>query len=177
MKVHTKAQSATMLLILALAGTPLLAETPVYQDGTLLIDEVAEVGDERPRYYRDVQLLAQADGLLSIGAAARRPLAQVDEAEVLLLQGDTLEAAVHASGLLSVACVALEVPAVTRKGNIFTVVLAETVMEEDRVCMSLVAITPFDVSVPLDLGGLPAGDYRVLVNDLVLDFTLDQDQP
>ena len=110
-------------------------------------------------------------------AAESRPLARVDEAEVLLFQGATLEASVHAAGLLSVACVALEVPAVTRRGKGFHVVLAETVMDDDQVCMSLAVVSPFDVSVPLDLGGLPAGEYRVFVNDLVLDFSLEQNQP
>lgn len=171
-------QSAAVLLAMSmLAVQPLQAEVPVYHDGTLLIDEVAAVDGEELRYYRDVQLVAQVNGMLELDSASPRPLARVDEAEVLLLQGDTLQASVHAAGLLSIPCVALEAPGVTREGNEFTVVLAETVMEPGRVCMSLVAVTPFDISVPLDLHGLAAGSYRVHVNDLALDFVLQQDQP
>lgn len=166
-----------MLALAALATTSLQAEVPLYHDGALVIDEVVTMQGANPAYYRDVQLLAQAGGLLVVDAASPRPLARVDDAEVLLFQGETLEASVHASGLLSVACVALEAPGVTRRGSVFNVVLAETVMEDGHVCNSLVAVTPFDISIPLDLGGLPAGDYRVQVNDLVLDFTLSQDQP
>lgn len=167
---------AGMLALTALS-TSLHAEVPLYHDGALVIDEVVTLQGTSPAYYRDVQLLAQAGGLLAVDTASPRPLARVDDAEVLLIQGDTLEASVHASGLLSVACVALEAPGVTRHGSAFSVVLAETVMDEGSVCNSLVAVTPFDISVPLDLSGLSAGDYRVHVNDLVLDFTLSQDQP
>lgn len=166
-----------MLALATLATSSLQAEVPLYHDGTLVIDEVVTLQGPNLAYYRDVQLLAQAGGLLTIDTASPRPLARVDDAEVLLFQGDTLEASVHATGLLSVACVALEAPGVTRRGAAFNVVLAETVMDEGSVCNSLVAVTPFDISVPLDLKGLPAGDYRVHVNDLVLDFTLSQDQP
>lgn len=167
----------SVLAIAALATTSIQAEVPLYHDGALVIDEVVTLEGRNPAYYRDVQLVAQAGGLLEVDAASPRPLARVDDAEVLLLQGDTLEASVHATGLLSVACVALEAPGVTRRGTAFNVVLAETVMEEGSVCQSLVAVTPFDISVPLDLGGLAAGEYSVHVNDLVLDFILDQDQP
>lgn len=166
--------------LLAAAFFPVMslqAQVPLYHDGVLAIDEVVTLDGKGPAWFRDVKLLAQAGGMLEIGTAVPRPLARVDEAEVLLLRGDTLAASVHAAGLLSVPCVALEAPAVTRRGSEFAVVLAETVMAEGQVCMSLVAVTPFAISVPLDLDGLPAGDYRVRVNDLVLDFVLDQDQP
>ena len=32
---------------------------------------------------------------------------------------------------------------------------------------------PFDMVLPLDVKGLPAGDYKVLVNGDDIDFTLD----
>lgn len=165
-------------LLLAAAG---YAESPVWDGETLVLDEVVTLEASGPAYYREVVLLAQNDGRLRLQQAAARPLASVDEAEVLLLQGDTLHASVHASvhasGLLSIPCVALEEPAVSRSGNDFNVVLAETVMADDQVCMSLVAVTPFAVSVPLDLHGLAAGSYRVRVNDMLLVFELEHDQP
>jgi hypothetical protein len=162
-----------------LVGCAVQAETPVYHNGTLWLDQVVTLDAAGAGYYSDVRLTTRADGLLSLQGAVQRPLAQVDEAEVLLLQGDdaSLQASVHAAGLLSVPCVALEPPAVTRSGAEFTVLLAETVMADDQVCMSLLAVTPFDVSVPLDLSGLSAGHYRVRVNDLLLELELARDQP
>ena len=87
-----------MLVLAALATSPLQAEVPLYHDGTLVIDEVVSLQEANPAYYRNVQLLAQAGGLLAVDTASPRPLARVDDAEVLLFQGDTLEASVHATG-------------------------------------------------------------------------------
>lgn len=120
---------------------------------------------------------AAADLLPYLQGTAAPVLAQVDEAEVLLLQGDTLQASVHAAGLLSAPCVALEPPAVTRRGRTFSIVLAETSRPQGPVCLSLAAARPFAVSVPLDLRGLPAGRYQVRVNDLQLELELAQPQP
>lgn len=125
---------------------------------------------------RSDPLLAQVD-LLWQQPAVSRPLAQVDEAELLLLRSDGIQASVHAAGLLSRPCGALEIPTVRRRGTTFTILVAESRASADRPCLSLAASRPFAVSVPLELGGLRAGRYRVEVNDLILNFVLDEDQP
>lgn len=125
---------------------------------------------------RSDPLLAQVD-LLWQQPAASRPLAQVDEAELLLLRSDSVQASVYAAGLLSHACGVLDTPTVRRRGTTFTVLVAESRASADRPCMSLAPTRAFDISIPLDLGGLRAGRYRVEVNDLILNFVLDEDQP
>ena len=62
-----------------------------------------------------------------------------------------------------------------RSGNTFHVVLAETPLDPLALCMSLLAVTEFDVEVPLDLTGLAAGTYEVIVNGVRTSFVLGAD--
>lgn len=124
-----------------------------------------------------------AAGLLAVSVVPATPAAdalpaRVEEAEVLLLQGDTLGASVHVAGLLGSPCGALAAPQVTRRGTTFSVLLAEAVPPSGAVCQALQAQGYFDVALPLDLQGLPPGRYRVQVNhELLLEFELEPPPP
>lgn len=167
-----QAKSVVIVLLGLLSSSALVAEMPVYHDGLLLLDEVVTLRGDKPRYYRNVELETAPNGNLQIVQFFSRSLAVVDEIDVTVFQSEGLQASVHASGLLSIACVALEAPAVSREGSVFTVVLAETVMPQGSVCMPIVAETPFDVLIPLPLAGLAAGEYQVRVNNLVTSFVI-----
>lgn len=157
-------------------GSIAQAAVPVFQDGTLHLDAVATLGPDGNHYYRDVQLRREADGTLKVAAAEPRPLVEIQKVEAVLIAAaglDTeIQASVHIKGITSVACVALEEPAQTRVGNTFNVVVAETVMEPGAVCASLLPNSPFDLSLPLDVAQLPAGNYTVEVNGVTDTFTL-----
>lgn len=116
--------------------------------------------------------LAQIPQGLRGEAEGRTPLAQVEAAEVLVLQSDVLFASIHAEGVLSSPCGSLDTPTVQRNGNVFRVQLRER-DGRDRFCQSLGrSRTPFYLSLPLELEGLRSGTYRVLVNDLDLEFRI-----
>jgi hypothetical protein len=148
------------------------AEIPVYRDQQLTIPSGVVMTANGPVYYGDVRFTANQDGSFTLVDAKRRNLADVDAATVTV-DATAAAAEVSANGILSIACVALEEPAVVRDGNTFYVVLAETTMAPDAVCMSLVAYTPFNANVALDLAGLEAGEYRVRVNGVERVFELE----
>ncbi|HHX82438.1 MAG TPA: hypothetical protein GX696_05590 [Pseudomonadaceae bacterium] len=96
---------------------------------------------------------------------------RLEQAEVILQQSDILFASVHAEGVLSRPCAALEVPRVQRSGKVFRIVLREASGRGEGICQGLSAVpAPFYLSLPLDVQGLPTGIYRVEVNDLHLQF-------
>lgn len=148
-------------------------EVPVYRDQQLEVPGAVVVTEAGAVYYGDVRFKANADGSFALLDARRRNLAQVDSATVAVDPSFPAQAAVTASGELSIACVALEEPAVIRAGNTFTVVLAETPIDPLALCQPLIAVTEFTVEVPLELYGLEAGTYRVSVNGVATAFTLE----
>ena len=77
------------------------------------------------------------------------------------------------SGNKSVPCVNLLPAAVSRKDSVFTVVMAETVLGPAETCIAV--LEPFETSVSLDVLGLSAGTYTVIVNGVSAEFTLDSD--
>jgi len=169
-------------VITALAvGSLAQAAVPVLQGSDLHLDAVATVGTGGNFYYRDVVLRRTADGSLRVASAEPRPLVDVHSADTVLIAAagldTTVQASVHVTGLTSVACVSLEEPAVTRQDTSFYVLVAETVMPPGSVCASLLPSTPFDLSVPLDIAGLPAATYSVDVNGVVDTFTLASPAP
>lgn len=168
-----KSIARLFLAPLAVAATA-HAEVPVYRGPYLDVPSAVVVTDTGAVYYGDVRFSANQDGSFSLVQAQRRNLVLVENVSVSV-DAASAQATVAADGFLSV-CEALEEPAVLRDGNTFHVVLAETAQEPGEVCMSLLAVTEFDVDVPLDLTGLAAGTYDVFVNNtLRTSFVLGAD--
>lgn len=161
--------------VLTLATASAQAEVPVYRDQQLELPTAVVLTDAGPVYYGDVRFTANQDGSFTLAEAKRRNLARIDNATVAVDQTFPAQAEVSADGILSIACVGLEEPAVVREGNTFYVVLAETPIDPLALCMSLLAVTEFGVDVPLDLTGLEAGTYQVIVNGVTKNFTLNAD--
>jgi hypothetical protein len=163
--------SRLLFTLLPLAATA-HAEIPVYRNQQLDVPSAVVMTAKGPVYYGDVRFTANQDGSFTLVEAKRRNPANVDAATVTV-DASVAEAKVEADGILSIACVALEEPAAVRDGNTFYVVLAETTMAPDAVCMPLVAFTPFHVEVPLDLSGLAPGEYVVNVNGVTKNFVVN----
>ncbi len=160
---------------LALTTVSAQAEVPVYRDQQLELPSAVVLTDAGAVYYGDVRFTTNADGSFTLVQAKRRKLAEVDAAVVAVDPTFPAQAEVTAGGFLSIACVALEEPAVVRDGNTFYVALAETPIDPLAICMPFVAFTSFNVDVPLDLSGLEAGTYTVIVNGIETSFTLAED--
>lgn len=159
-------------LLAALASTAALAETAVFREQVLSIDGVGVVTATGAAYYGNVKLQQLTDGSFRLVQAEQHNLAIVDSVDVLNAHSTPAEVSLHVKGVQANACAALLEPVVSRKGNEFAVIIAETMQPPGSVCMSLLAVTPFQLDVPLTVTGLPAGNYRVNVNGKLVQFAL-----
>jgi inhibitor of cysteine peptidase len=96
----------------------------------------------------------------------------VETADALILESFPLQVNVKIIGNLPDACTTIYQTESERDGNTFRIKIL-TLREKEVMCAQV--LTPFEVSVPLDVMGLPAGAYRVSVNDLNAEFTFTQD--
>ncbi len=161
-----------LLFVVPMLAASVHAEVPVYRNQQLDVPSAVVMTPNGPVYYGDVRFSANQDGSFTLVDAKRRNLAEVDAATVSV-DATVAQAEVEANGFLSIPCVALEEPAVVREGRTFHVVLAETTMAPDAVCIPVVAFTPFRAEVTLDLRGLEAGEYRVIANGVERKFVLE----
>lgn len=146
------------------------AEVPVYRDQSVTLQETLVIEESGPRYFRNVRMDANPDGSFSVVNAEKRNLALVHDISLLMLPGLPLEMSVEVYGDMSQSCLALEAPLVARRGKVFTVAVAETPFDPQIQCFN--PATDFVINVPLEIEGLPAGEYRVVVNGVEKSFTL-----
>lgn len=162
-----------VLFVISLSATMGWAQPATFVDDVLTIPQAVLIDAAESVYYADVQLTDNGDGTLTVVAGETQNPVNVDSVEVLIMESFPVQVSVAVSGNLSVPCVELLPAAVARKGNEFTVVLAETVLGPAETCIAI--IEPFETTVSLDVLGLAAGDYTVLVNGVEAEFTLDMD--
>ena len=96
----------------------------------------------------------------------------VENIDILILESFPVQVNVIAKGYLPDGCT--EIGDITKNmdGNIFTVTI-ETIRPADAMCTQ--AIVPYEKSIPLDVYGLKAGTYNVLVNSANGSFELTMD--
>jgi inhibitor of cysteine peptidase len=96
----------------------------------------------------------------------------IESADPMFLESFPLQVRILISGSLPDGCTTVYRAESTREGDRFTIKIF-TLRERDAMCTQ--ALVPFEVSVPLDVVGLPAGTYRVMVYDFTTEFTFTQD--
>jgi inhibitor of cysteine peptidase len=99
-------------------------------------------------------------------------MAGVESVEILILESFPVQVHVVARGHHSDDCTAVDQVTSEREGNTFTVTVS-TVRRSDQACSEMPV--PFEQSIPLDVYGLNAGDYTVVVNGVSGEFTLSTD--
>lgn len=99
-------------------------------------------------------------------------LAHVEAVEVLLLESFPLQVQVVARGNLPDGCTQIDEVTELLEGNTFRVEI-RTIRPADAICTAV--IVPFQQVIPLDVYGLPAGAYKVLVNGQPAAFEFSQD--
>ena len=161
------------ILAVSLSASGLFAQPAIFTDDVLSIPQAALIDSANSVYYANVQLTDNGDGTLSVTAGEPQNLVSVDAVQVMIMESFPVQVSVSVSGNKSVPCVELLPAAVARTDNVFTVVLAETVLGPAESCIAV--LDPFEVSVSLDVLGLSAGDYTVMVNGVEASFTLDMD--
>ena len=147
------------------------AQPAIYQDGVLSIPQGAVIVGDEPAYYTSIQLADDGAGNFRLLAAQPNHLVHIDSVDVLILESSPLQVQLGVSGYTSNPCVELLTPAVSRKDNVFTVVLAQSqsLLGPDVAC---IAVTdPFEIFISLDVLGLAAGTYTVRVNGVTVEFT------
>ncbi len=150
-----------------------LAQPALLRDNTLTILQAASLDGDSPVYYANVQLYANADGSLTVVGGEQQNLVTVDTVQIMIMESMPVKVSATVSGNKSVPCVNLLPAAVSRKDSVFTVVMAETVLGPAETCIAV--LEPFETSVSLDVLGLAAGTYTVIVNGVSAEFTLDSD--
>lgn len=156
-------------LFAALAGQASAAPA-VYQDELLTISEAVVVRDSGSTYFKDVRFEPNANGTWTFLGGSQRPLVAIEEVTVLTDAGDPPVAEVTVEGYKSVPCVELEPLAMSRSGDTFYVVIAETVQGPAESCIAV--IDPFTLNFELDTFGLESGEYKLNVNGKVTEFDL-----
>lgn len=99
--------------------------------------------------------------------------APVESVDVVFLESFPLQVHVVASGSLSNGCKSIHDSSVQRQGSTFKVTLTAAVQTGDIACTE--ALVPYQENIPLDVYGLPAGEYTVNVNGVTTSFTFEQD--
>ncbi len=98
--------------------------------------------------------------------------AKVDSLEVLILNTVPLQVQVVARGTLPDGCTGIEAVSITRKNNEFRGLITTT-RPAAAVCPD--RVMPFERVIPLDVAGLPAGEYAVIINQGEASFRLETD--
>ena len=98
-------------------------------------------------------------------------LAPVDEIDILILESFPVQINVIAKGYLPDPCTEISEVLQEREGNTFFITIKT--YRSPGTCIQV--ITPFEVIIPLDVYGLPAGSYTVDVNGVQTTFDLEVD--
>jgi len=96
----------------------------------------------------------------------------VETADALILESFPLQVNIKITGNLPDGCTTIYQTKSEQEGNSFKVKIL-TLREKEAMCTQ--ALVPFEISVPLDVIGLPAGIYQVMVYDVRTEFTFTQD--
>jgi inhibitor of cysteine peptidase len=98
--------------------------------------------------------------------------AAVEAVEVVMMMSFPLQIQLHVTGFVGDPCTDIDEIQIQRDGYRFEVSITTT---RDSQVDCIQVIEPFEENIPLDVYGLPAGDYKVLVNGVVAEFTFNQD--
>jgi len=98
-------------------------------------------------------------------------LALVDEIDILILESFPVQINVIARGNLPDPCTEISEVLQEREGDTFFITIKT--YRPPGPCIQI--ITPFEVKIPLNVYGLPAGTYTVDVNGVQATFDLEVD--
>lgn len=97
-------------------------------------------------------------------------LAQVDSVELLIMESFPLQVAVLVRGNLPDGCTQIDGSNQQIDRNVIAINLYTEKSDADLACTE--ALVPYEVNISVDVLGLPAGDYTVLVNDVAVPYPL-----
>lgn len=98
--------------------------------------------------------------------------ALIDTVDLLMMESFPLQMMAHLTGNYQDGCTSLGEVKQERIDNVISLTIA-TVRPADMMCTQ--ALVPFEENIPVDIYGLPAGEYTLNVNGVTATFTLDMD--
>jgi inhibitor of cysteine peptidase len=98
--------------------------------------------------------------------------ATVEQIDIRILESFPVQVHVGVRGYLADGCTEIDEMIQSREGNTFNVTITTT-RPADAMCT--MALVPFEQNIPLDVEGLPAGTYTVMVNGVSGTFELSVD--
>jgi inhibitor of cysteine peptidase len=99
--------------------------------------------------------------------------AAVESLEIFMLESFPVQVEAHVSGYLPDGCTELDEIIVERQDQDFILTVQTRRSTGDIACTQ--ALVPFEETVDLDVQGLSAGTYNVIVQEQEESFTLDVD--
>jgi hypothetical protein len=172
-RILTLARRAAGVLLLVVALLP-VACAPNGAD-----PEPAATGEPRPTPTTDPDSPVSSDDPTATPDNAPTPAggfvhgeAMVESIDILILESFPVQVNVLVRGNLPDGCTEIDEALVDQQGNTFNVNLT-TRRPAEIPCTE--ALVPFEHTVPLEVHGLPAGDYTVVVNGVEGVFNLAVD--
>jgi inhibitor of cysteine peptidase len=101
-----------------------------------------------------------------------RQEARVTEVSVQILESFPVQARAVVQGELPDGCTTIDSIEQSREGNEFRVSIV-TSRPADAFCTQVLVL--FEETIPLEVRGLPAGEYRVVANGVAATFRLEVD--
>ena len=99
--------------------------------------------------------------------------AHVEEMAVNIMESYPVQVSVNLVGYLPDGCTQIDEIKANREEEVFTIEIITKRPSGNIACT--MALVPFDVNFPLDIEGIPAGEYVVEVQDLQQTFNLEID--
>jgi inhibitor of cysteine peptidase len=101
-----------------------------------------------------------------------RSEARVTEVSVKVLESFPVQVHAVVKGELNDGCSRLDSISQSREGNVFRIRLSAA-RPADAICIQ--RLVPFEETIPLEVRGLKAGEYKVVANGVEATFRLDVD--
>lgn len=162
--------TSLVLACFAAAGTaPAQAAPAIYRGGFLDIPEGIMIDDAGDHYFRNIKLRTEASGALRIVRAQPRNLITLEELELNQVYGAEPTVELLVKGYKSMPCTSLEPVAIRRVNYTFHVLVAESGPDPLALCAQM--LDPVELTIELDVTGLPPGEYEARVNNEPMEFT------
>ena len=164
--------SLGLACFLAAGTTSAQAAPSIYNDGQLEIPEGIMIDASGDHYFRNITLRTEANGSLRIVRAQPRRLITLEELELNQVYGAEPIVELLVKGYKSMPCTSLEPVAIRRVNYTFHVLVAESGPDPLALCTQV--LDPVELTIELDVSGLPAGEYEARVNNEPIEFTLEE---
>lgn len=146
-------------------------EQPVYDAGTETLTIPSASEQDQPGYFQDVRMEAAGDGLWRVAELHEGVLLEeryVEHVWTTSTSGVPHQFFVHVAGTFNSGCPQVGRVEQQRDGNeikVFIYYKNSAWLRNPELISCTAAMEPFEVTVPLDIYGLEAGEYSVSVNN------------